>query len=76
MLKWIQHHHNKEYPTYEKIFVNFDEDLKSGVAFAALIKSHYGYVKELKDINISPSNDAQRRQNASAVIKALEEIKV
>ena len=72
----MQYHHNKEDPTHERVLTNFDEDLKSGVVFAALIKSHYGYVKELKDINPNPTNDAQRRQNASAVIKALEEIRV
>jgi hypothetical protein len=76
LLKWMTYHYNQKYPTHQKQLTNFDDDLKSGVVFAALIEAHYGPVKELREIIQNPTRDHERKANAIAVKKALEEIKV
>ena len=42
LLKWMTHHYNKINPMYARTLSNFEDDLRDGVVFASLIKSHYG----------------------------------
>ena len=74
LLKWMQFHYNKVNPLLPKRLTNFDADLQDGRVFAALIQSHYGNVKNLKDIKTSCYNDDHLLFNAKRVIEAIHEI--
>ena len=50
LLKWMNFHYNKMNPTHPKTITNLDSDLQDGLVFAALIKSHFGNAKNLKDM--------------------------
>ena len=74
LLKWMQYHYNLINPLLPKRLTNFDADLQDGRVFAALIQSHYGNVKNLKDIKTSCYNDDHLLFNAKRVIEAVHEI--
>lgn len=74
LLKWMQYHYNKINPMLPKRLSNFDADLQDGRVFTALIQSHYGNVKNLKDIKTSCYNDDHLLFNAKRVIEAIHEI--
>jgi len=74
LLKWMQHHYNLINPLLPKTLSNFDADLQDGRVFAALIQSHYGNVKGLKDIKTSCYNDDHLLFNAKRVIDAVHDI--
>lgn len=74
LLKWMQYHYNKMNPLLAKRVTNFDADLQDGRVFDALIRSHYGNVKNLKDIKTSCYNDDHLLFNAKRIIEAIHEI--
>lgn len=74
LLKWMQFHYNKMNPLLAKRVTNFDADLQDGRVFDALIRSHYGNVKNLKDIKTSCYNDDHLLFNAKRIIEAIHEI--
>ena len=74
LLKWMQHHYNKVNPLLPKKLTNFDADLQDGRVFASLLQSHYGNVRNLKDIKTSCYNDDHLLFNARRIIEAVHEI--
>jgi len=76
LLKWMTHHYNKINPMYARTLSNFEDDLRDGVVFASLIKSHYGDAQSLKGLEFSVAPDDQDRLNANArkVLEAVSEI--
>ena len=64
LLKWMQFHHNKINPLHPKRITNFDADLQDGTVFGALIQSHYGPTKALKDLKFQCFNEEQVTFNA------------
>src|SRR3569833_500485 len=74
LLKWMQYHYNKMNPMHPKAITNFDADLLDGLVFAALIKSHYGNAKNIKDMKQSCYNDEHILFNVWKVIEAVSEI--
>jgi hypothetical protein len=74
MLKWMQHHYNKINPQHAKTLTNFDDDLHDGLVFAALIKSHYGNSRNVKEMKSSCFSDEHIMYNARKVIEAVHEI--
>ena len=57
-----------------KRVTNFDADLQDGRVFDALIRSHYGNVKNLKDIKTSCYNNDHLLFNAKCIIETIYEI--
>jgi hypothetical protein len=53
----MQYHYNKVNPTHPKQITNFDADLHDGLVIAALIKSHYGNSKNVKEMKPSVFNE-------------------
>jgi len=76
LLKWMQYHYNKVNPLLPKRLTNFDADLQDGRVFAALIQSHYGNAKKLKDIKTTCYNDDHLIFNAQRVLESIEEIRL
>lgn len=74
MLKWMQYHYNKVNPLHPKKLTNFDADLQDSSVFAALIQSHYGPAKNLKELKVQCHNEEQIMFNARKVIEAVHEI--
>lgn len=46
----MSYHYNKINPMHPKTITNFDADLHDGLVIAALIKSHYGNSKSVKEM--------------------------
>jgi hypothetical protein len=61
-------------PTHPKQITNFDEDIRDGTVIAALIKSHYGNSKNIKDMKASAFSDELVLYNAKKIIEAIHEI--
>jgi hypothetical protein len=57
LLKWMQFHYNKMNPMSPKPITNFDADLHDGLVFSALIRSHCGSSKVIKDMKSSVFNE-------------------
>lgn len=76
LLKWMTYHYNKVNPMHPKQITNFEDDLRDGVVFASLIKSHYGNAQALQGIEFSVPADDSIRLNANArkVLDAVSEI--
>ena len=74
LLKWMQFHYNKVNPMHPKSLKNFDSDLHDGLVFAALIKSHYGNSKNIKEMKQSCYVDEHIIFNAKRIIDAVGEI--
>lgn len=74
LLKWMQHHYNKVNPMHPKALTNFDADLHDGLVFAAIIKSHYGNSKNIKEMKPTVYSEEQVVFNAKKVIEAVHEI--
>jgi hypothetical protein len=53
---------------------NFDQDLRDGTVFAALIRSHYGEPQSFKDFKNIPTEKKHFVKNAEKVLSALNEI--
>ena len=76
LLKWLTYHYNKVNPMHSRQIINFDYDLRDGIVFASLIKSHYGNCQSLKDMEFSVASDDEGRltENAKKVLMAVNEI--
>ena len=74
LLKWMQYHYNKVNPLLPKKLTNFDADLQDGRVFASLLQSHYGNIRNLKDMKTSCYNDDHLLFNARRIIEAVHEI--
>lgn len=70
----MTYHYNKINPMHPKYITNFDADLQDGLVFAALIKSHYGNSKNIKEMKQVCYDDQQTLFNARKVIEAVGEI--
>ena len=47
LLKWMTYHYCRVNPMHPKVVTNFSADLRDGLVFAALIRSHYGEAQAL-----------------------------
>src|SRR3569833_2566780 len=74
LLKWMQYHYNKMNPMHPKAITNFDADLHDGLVFTALIKSHYGNAKNIKDMKQSCYNDEHKQNKTKKNKKTKAEI--
>lgn len=59
---------------HPKVLTNFDADLHDGLVFAALIKSHFGNSKNIKEMKPSVYSEEQVIFNAKKIIEAVHEI--
>lgn len=73
LLKWLTYHYNKVNPMHPRQIINFDYDLRDGIVFASLIKSHYGNVPALKDMEFAIPSDDQSRisENVKRILTAV-----
>mmetsp|Transcript_43635 Transcript_43635/g.42162 ORF Transcript_43635/g.42162 Transcript_43635/m.42162 type:complete len:100 (+) Transcript_43635:1513-1812(+) len=74
LLKWMQYHYNKMNPQHNKVLTNFDADLQDGMVFSALIRSHYGNARNIKELKEGTHYDDWILNNARRVIEAISEI--
>lgn len=74
LLKWLTYHYNKVNNMHPKNITNFDADLHDGLVIAALIKSHYGNAKNVKEMKPVCYSEEQVIFNAKKVIEAVSDI--
>ena len=76
LLRWLETHYNKMKPGAPRVLKSFDEDLKDGHVFAAVIQSYVGVnaSKALQQLRFGPQNKEEYLFNAEKVITALGDI--
>ena len=76
LLRWLELHYEKMRPSKPRTVKNFDDDLRDGQVFAAVIQSYVGLnaSKALNLMKMNPQSKDDFLFNADKVITALEEI--
>ena len=74
LLKWMTYHYCRINLMHTKVVTNFSADLRDGLVFAALIRSHYSEAQALQDLKTSTSYEDQALLRAKRIIEAVHEI--